>query len=350
MKVAIITLTKMYNYGNSLQCYAVQEVLRANGMTPETVIYEYRTYWEQIKDKIKKSIRYGAPLTQRKILFDRFEGEYIVCSKFKNLVRPNARAEKYYEYYFVGSDQVWNAVWFDKYPFMKDAYLLTFTENKKKIAYSASFGIDYIPDKWNAWFKDNLRDFKAISVREKTGKLIVDQLTERKAERLIDPTMMLDADEWRKIAKKPQDTLGKYVLTYFLSPKGSNATNLCGQLSDEYEILDIMDGENYGRIGPSEFIWLVDHAEIILTDSFHGSVFSVLFNKPFCVFERQNADVDMNTRLISFLSIFGLERKYVQSNLENDLWEHDYRYAYNALDNERRKTNEFICKAISYYS
>ena len=344
MKSAIITLTKMYNYGNSLQNYAVQEVLRSFGLNPETIIYEYRSPKERVKCRIKKLLKNNT--TSKKALFDKFEREHIIRSKFHNLKGYNKKAEEYFDFYFIGSDQVWNATWYDRYSFMKDAYLLTFTDDRKKIAYAASFGIDSLPDKWKPWFKENLEGFKAISVREHAGRKIVEELTEKKSEVLIDPTMMLDVDEWRMIERNPGIVDGNFVLSYFLSPKCQEAQQLCSVLERNNTIIDLMQQEFVGSIGPSEFLWLYDNAELVLTDSFHGSVFSLLLNKPFQVFDRQSSDESMNSRLSTLLSKFGLERKYASSGIENDLWEHEYSDAYHVLEKEREKALSFIRGAI----
>ncbi len=344
MKSAIITLTKMYNYGNSLQNYAVQEVLKTFDLNPETIIYEYKSHKELIKYRTKKVLRYKDG--KRNDIFDRFEKKFILQSKFKGLKKYNKRADKLFDFYFVGSDQVWNATWYDRYSFIKDAYLLTFTEDSKKIAYAASFGVDDVPDKWKPWFKEHLGRFKAISVREEVGKKIVEDLTDKKAEVLIDPTMMLDNEEWRRIEQNPNVVDGKYVLTYFLSPPNSDAQILCKELGTHYNVVNIMDENISSSVGPSEFLWLFDHTDLILTDSFHGSVFSILFDKPFKVFDRQSADVSMNSRISTLLSKFALERKYAGSGIENDLWEHDYKEAYTVLERERDKAKSFLREAI----
>lgn len=344
MKSAIITLTKMYNYGNSLQNYAVQEVLKAFGLNSETIIYEFRTPMELIKSRIKKLLKYKDG--RKKALFDKFEKDYIIQSRFRDIKEYHKKVEDYFDYYFVGSDQVWNATWYDRYSFMKDVFLLSFTNNSKKIAYAASFGVQDLPDKWKPWFREYLGKFKAISVREDAGKNIVEDLTGKTAEVIIDPTMMLDVEVWRKIENDPNVVEGKYVLTYFLSPPNADALRLSDKLGRQYKVININDVIIASSVGPTEFLWLFDHADLILTDSFHGSVFSILFDKPFQVFDRQSKDVSMMSRITTLLSKFGLERKYAGSGIENDLWEHDYEEAYIVLRQERMKAKQFINDAI----
>ena len=112
-----------------------------------------------------------------------------------------------------------------------------------------------------------------------------------------------------------------------------------------YELLNPND-KVAGTVGPSEFLWLFDHADIILTDSFHACVFSFLFNKPFIVYDRNWDGGNMNSRLETLLSKFSLERKYANSGIENDIWEHDYTEGYKELEIERKKSIEFLKKAL----
>ena len=99
--------------------------------------------------------------------------------------------------------------------------------------------------------------------------------------------------------------------------------------------------------GPSEFIYLISHAQLILTDSFHACVFSFIFNKPFVVYDRKGTQCSMNSRIETLLKKFDLERKYANSNLENDIWEHNYEKGYEQLELERTKVLDFLRKALN---
>lgn len=337
--VAIITLTRVYNFGNSLQNYAVQRVLNELGYNAETIIYDSNTLKQKIKRKVKRLLRPNQLSVKKETCFDRFEHDHLRISKFKNLCTHNDQAEERYYRYIVGSDQVWNPSWYNDT--QKKAYLLTFTDKNKKIAFSASFGLQELPNDWKEWFKRGLSDFSEISVREDAGVRIIKHLIGKDIESIIDPTLLLNLNDWRKIEKKPESFIEKrYILKYFLSPPTEKANLVLDNVP--LEVIDLM---SLG-VGPSEFLWLFDHADLILTDSFHACVFSFLFSKPFIVYDRNWDGCNMNSRLETLLSIFHLERKYAGSDLPNDIWEHDYTEGYRQLEIERKKAIDFLRNAL----
>lgn len=345
MNAAILTLTKMFNYGNSLQNYAVQKVLEQNGITAETIMYDFHklNFIQMIKMIIKNPGNY-----KKRLNFFTFERKYLRKSLSRNLIHYDSNIDIKYDYFFIGSDQVWNTCWYKNYPFMKDAYLATFTSGSKRIALSASFGIDYILNEWQEHFYIHLNDFKAISVREEEGARIVKKLTGREATVLVDPTMLITNTEWEKVAKKPKGAKEGYILTYFLSPKCVEVNELLKKEKGGRRVYELLNqNDKISRAaGPSEFLWLFAHADLILTDSFHACVFSFLFNKPFVVFDRNWNGGNMNSRLDTLLSKFNLERKYANSGLDNDIWEHNYEDGYKQLEIERMKAIDFLKNAL----
>ena len=173
-------------------------------------------------------------------------------------------------------------------------------------------------------------------------------MTGRDATVLVDPTMLLTKDEWRKVSKKPRGAKEGYILTYFLSPKCDEAKTKLEEIKEDKEVYELLNPNDKiaGTAGPSEFLWLFEHADLILTDSFHACVFSFLFNKPFIVYDRNWNEGNMNSRLETLLSKFSLERKYANSGLPNDIWEHDYTEGYKQLEIERKKAIDFLKKAL----
>lgn len=337
--IAIITLTRVQNFGNSLQNYAIQKTLDEMGYNAETIIYDFSTPKQNIKKYLKRFLKHNQISVKKEIVFTKFEHKNLRISKFKNLCTHNDRAESHYDKYFVGSDQVWNPTWYNDT--LKNAYLLTFTDSNKKIAFSASFGLEELPDVWIDWFKRGLSDFSSISVREDAGVNIIKGLIGKKVDSVIDPTLLLSPNEWKKIEKKPKFVAEKsYILKYFLSTPAEKANEFLD--NTDIEVVDLM---SLG-VGPSEFLWLFDHADLILTDSFHACVFSFLFNKPFFVYDRNWNGGNMNSRLETLLSKFHLERKYANSGLPNDIWEHDYTEGYSQLEIERKKAIDFLKKAL----
>lgn len=352
-KIAIITLHSFEpNYGNCLQNYAVQKVFNSIGYSATTELYheEYFSKTDGIKLFVSRLFCRVVPKLiakknyyYKKKSFSKFYNKYINSSINKSVSDISTQ----YDYYSVGSDQVWNYKWYKRDDFRR--FLLTFSESKNKISFSASFGIEAIDDNWKEKFSNELNKFKALSVREETGAKIVKELTGREAIVLIDPTMMLTNEEWRKISRKPKGIKENgYILTYFLSPMSYEAREQLMSISDGRLVYELMNGDDEiaSKSGPSEFIWLFDHADLIITDSFHACVFSFLFNKPFVVYDRNWSECNMNSRIETLLKKFHLERKYINSELKNDIWEHDYSRGYLQLEKEKKKAFAFIMDAL----
>lgn len=354
--VGIYTIQSM-NYGNRLQNYATQEVLKSMGIKAISIknadvsdrvaalenripqlrqIRSLTTHLTDLKDYINGHLKRNANYN-----FNRFNKRITYCDDFisKNELKIDGTK---YDAILAGSDQIWNT----EFPFVSINSFLPFAHSRK-IAWSASFGVNKIEQ--NEEIKRCLADFCKISVRENSGAKIVKDLTGREAEVLIDPTMLLDSEQWKQVSRRPSGfSKREYVLTYFLSPKSDEAQECLVHIGKSllvYELLDMSDAV-CRCAGPSEFLYLIDHASIVLTDSFHASVFSFLFNKPFLVFDRKRAGHDMNSRIETLLSKFCIERKRANSGLDNDIWEHDYTEGYSRLMLERKKAMQFLKEAI----
>ncbi len=360
MRAGIITLCDpQANYGNRLQNYALQEVLKKLNIEATT----YSCEGEEItsKDKMHKFLHAVTfyKLTKdknvwtngykRRVVFKKFNDNYVNIKQITSL----EGLENEEDYFVLGSDQVWNYKWYGDQPLKKELFLLTFARNEQKICFAPSFGVEEIADEWKDHFKKNLQSIKYLSVREEAGEKIIEDLTGRTCPVVIDPTMMLSADEWRKIEKKPQkvNTNKKYILTYFLGGKDDKANQYLKTISEKfdlevYNLLDCKQPDVYAA-GPSEFLNLVDNATMVLTDSFHACVFAFLFDKPFLVFDRQSAGNNMSSRIETFLKKFNIERKYVDNFEMDNAFEHDYSTGYDILEKERNKANDFLLKAFN---
>lgn len=357
MKLELITINDLTNYGNRLQNYATQNFLQKKGFQVENIVDEsYYPMQESHESKLWQIARHTKHMV-RAVCRGTLKRDRIVYKRKKNFLTFNQNitysgiAVKTTEelkkcgiedkVVLVGSDQVWNPEFA-----LSDITLLYGVRCKKKIAFSASFGVSSIAPENR--IKTSLMDFDALSVREDTGAAIIRKLTGRDAEILIDPTLLLTQDEWREVSRKPEGAVGSYILTYFLSPKCDAANKKLAEIRQGRKVYELLDAEDRvaGTAGPAEFLWLFDHADLILTDSFHACVFSFLFDKPFVVYDRNWAEVNMNSRLETLLKKFHLERKYANAGLENDLWEHDYTEGYQQLEIERQKANDFLKKTL----
>lgn len=357
-KVLIVTIfDAVPNYGNKLQNYASKKVLEKMGAQVSTLITEPQpsilvTYIKLIVNRLS-GYHLRDRLTHSKwkkiIKFHNFDKKNLKPDA--SFIKGNFNPEKY-DYFAVGSDQVWNPEWYDIYPPKKDLFLLTFANPSQMICMSPSFGIEDIPQKWESWFKEKLVRFPKLAVREKSGVSIIEKLTGLSAQQIIDPTLLLGKEEWQRLAFKPKfiNADEKYILTYFLGEKSSHISGNIKAIANEngykiFHLNDISDKRLY-TVGPEEFIYLIWKSELILTDSFHACVFSFIFERPFEVFARQSAHGNMMSRINTLLSTFHLERKYANSGLENDIWEHDYTEGYKQLEIERQKAFDFLRESL----
>lgn len=355
MKVGIVSLYGYFNYGNRLQSYAAQQVLRHMGHDTEVIyiqsnrkrvrellksIYFSKSAQLFIRSSLAKKNKF-----RRQKNFEKFNKQFISAKGYSSVDKISDA-----DFFVLGSDQVWNPKRYDSVK--KELFFLTFTESGKKICLAPSFGVSTLPDEWKSYFAEQLSTFPLLSVREAAGQQIIKELTGRDAEVLIDPTMMLDAAEWATIAQRPEgvDLKEKYVLNYFIGDLPLKAADKNDHFSNEYnyKVCDLLDPVSTGLYtsGPSEFLYLIQNADLIQTDSFHACVFSFLFGKPFLLYPREGKDPDMLSRLEALFSTFNLERKNVDSGLPNDDFECDYSEGYARLEEERTKVLCFLKKSM----
>ena len=354
-KACIVTLYSNNNYGNKLQNYAVQTVLEKKDFDVESLkLYPGKFKKNGFIYKVLNRLIWNIKLNFFKVgyknkNFKKFYKSYMKMNKNKIIRHENHKylANKY-DYFIVGSDQVWNPYFGLDY----DLEFLEFSNKEKNIAFSASIGVSEIPEEKKEKYIKGINNIKYLSLREDKGKNIVKELTGREdAIVLVDPTMLLTREEWKKVAKKPEQ-LGKekYILNYFLGELSEERKSIINNLAQKngWKIINILDpNDPFYDAGPSEFVYLEENAELICTDSFHSCVFGILMNTPFEVFIREDEYVSMNSRLETLLSKFGLENRYYRSGELNE--EHlkcDYTNAYKVLEDERKKANDFLNKAL----
>lgn len=352
-KIGVITINDFNNYGNRLQCYAVQRYLESMGYIVENI---YNTYSCDgfILNSGKRLIRYLRDFQRRNIIAERnqnfiefnqnirFSKDRIINGQFD--INLNDR----YDYFITGSDQVWNPYDSGR----SEIDFLTFASAEKRISFSASMGVEKIPDQMRKKYRDYLENYHRISVREETAKTIIEELTNRTdVEVLVDPTMLLTAKEWEQVSEKPDIPYhSRYILTYFLGGMGEK-TDVIRSIAETYscEIIDIYDVQSpFYTCGPQHFLELEKNAFLICTDSFHSAVFAFLFNRPFIVFDRENTKFNMSSRTETLLSKFGLQQsKYLAGRDVERYLTWDYTAGYETLEKEREKARRFLANALS---
>lgn len=340
-KIAIVTIVTI-NYGNRLQNYALQCVLEKLGYSVTTLRRESKT--EGLKQKIKVTAQ--SLLQTKGAKFRNFNSNIHFANETVTRDDYPKELRDSYSYFIVGSDQVWNP----HYDFVAGKCdFLEFARDNQKISYAASFGVSEIPSERKIEYAEYLKTFKAISVREKQGSKIVEELADRKATVVLDPTLLLDEIEWKKVEKKPAFCPKKeYVFVYALGGKTDLFKDKIKQLKDKYEIFDVRSLQKNRKelpVGPSEFLYLIRNAEEVLTDSFHATVFSIIFHKKFITFNRPG--LNMNSRIESLAELVGIVNRMTECGDLNGEAEIDYVKVDEILDKERKKSIDFLKNALS---
>ena len=336
--ILLVTLHS-FNYGNSLQRYALTRTLEGLGfeVTHLCVGLKYRapSKLEKVMANIKLPLKYILALlgsekfrTQFKwrkftASFRTFEQKFMkreIFSSYSDIL--SADKSQWSEYYcaVTGSDQVWHN--WSKTPDELRYYYLEFVPPEKRVCYAPSFGFSRFPEQDIELHRRGLQGFGRLSCREEEMRPLIRALTGQEAELVLDPTLLLSPEQWREVAQKPKYPVPeRYVVCYFL-----------GQITPEYQqaIHDVAGGlpiiiihgiyniESDDRFfpRPDEFVYLVDHADFVVTDSFHGTAFSVNLGKNFMAFRRVGLS-DMFGRIESILTNTGLMNHVYESSMDS---------------------------------
>lgn len=339
-KVGLISVS-IHNYGSLLQTYAMQKVLDNLGIENDIILFKSDPVKQLYRIFNVPFMRMKLKLYKRKLLtkmfhFDIYRGsvkrdaEFMAFKKnycrFTLKITSRDELEKMGQVYYafvLGSDQVWNPANLEM-----DFYTLNFVpEEKIKIAYAPSFGVSSIPKKQLEKTKAYLDRIQYISVREVAGAEIIKQITGREVPVVCDPTALLSREQWDTIKGDKKYVEGKYIFCYFL---GDNLQHrefakkvkmetgykiIALQHIDEFVKGDLQFGDiTPYDVGPQDFINLLSNAEIVLTDSFHGTMFSIYYHKMFFTFPRyaEGKRNSTNSRIISILKLMNLSDRKLE--------------------------------------
>lgn len=369
-KIGIITLNGYYNYGNRLQNYALQEILKKLNFKVETIIKENEisVNKNQILKRISRLIEYPMPIIfnslsnkvleilfrnrikKRTDIFKEFSKKYINETDFTISINSIPKElPNNYDFFVVGSDQVWNPY------FQKGSPIefLTFAPVEKRIAYAASFGVSSIPEEYQDLYRNYLSQIKYISVREYAGAKIIKDLTNKQVDVVLDPTLLLSKNEWLEISEAPSDKPVKnYLLTYFLGDISRKRKKYIRNIACKYDLeivnLASIFHKNGYLTGPSEFIDYINSASLFFTDSFHGAAFSIMLNTPFIVFDREGKSPSMNSRIETLLNTFDMKMRYFDNfNDDVDLLNVDFSQVESILLKEKTKSLNYLKHALN---
>lgn len=391
MKIGIVTFVKADNYGAELQAYALQHKLNMMGYDAEVLDLEKeqgvmvsskRNIYISLKNRIKyfgfwrggyKFIQaIIETISERKAnkshqdeinakhkIFELFFEEKIKHSSEYIKLDDLEKKDLPYDVYIAGSDQIWNYMQTNRL----DVFFLKFANrfHARKISYAASFSVPNIPEDLKGLYKQLLENLDAISVREKNALQIVDSLCRKSAVQVLDPTLLLSKSEWVKDVARSNylPHLDKVVVIYTLS--GSKyiyelAKKVARNLNAD--VVNIKNGFNNVRgdngiihikdAGPQEFISLLNKAVYVITDSFHGTAFSINFNIPFTTL--LNPVSNINSRVLSLLKMCKLTNRMIYDDGTKafpDNLKVDFTDANETLAKWRTKSIEYLITNIN---
>ena len=354
MRVAQLTFNTYNNYGNVLQKYALQQTLKKFVDFTEVLWFNGNggtsNFWAETSEiPPNKSLPYYLREAVKMSRFKDFDERYIK-TRF-NIPYIEEIADEY-DFFVVGSDQVWNPKCEPvNMPF--SIKFLNFVPREKKIAYAASIGLKEIPAEFVKICAEGMASFNHISVRESNAVDIVKKLTGRDAELLLDPVFMLTPDEWLKVSRRPSWLNEKfergYILTYFFGNLKLDAVeNLSKKMN--LPMINLLDENifNHYTTGLEEFLYLLTNATVIFTNSFHGTALSILFRKPFFIYNQPGSWADKTSeRVISLLKMFGIKDRIITDTNNLLPFEIDFSERDKILPRERLKAFNFLTTALN---
>ena len=336
-KIGIITYFHYDNYGTMLQGYALSRAINdIGGENIKSEIIDYRfqekliskrqllkirlkrllIYLFQVK-RVIRLYRFKNKLQEKKAAFDAFEKAFCQTSNtIYNFASDLKKNPPLYDIYITGSDQTWSP----KIGFNEALFLSFAPDRKVRAAYAPSIGVASFTDEQKEYIKNHLKSYSFVSCRERYGTEILRDLSPVEVATVLDPTLLITSNTWRAISI--QCPINKpYILCYFIGDR-PYYRDFAKQLSKQKGIPLVyipvsyqdLSSENQllWKTGPREFLGLIDDAEVVLTDSFHGTIFSINFNKTFYSFTKHPGIDSMdNLRIVDILDRMSLEDRLV---------------------------------------
>ena len=338
--VGIVSLYGRFNYGNRLQNYATYKICEYEGLSAESLVLNKKVHFRRdAKRAIKVLLGRPEPprledLMDRQRLgaFDRFNN--LIPMRFFDHIDRNL-CDKY-ESFIVGSDQVWNPRFF---AYNEDWFFLRFAAKKQRIALAPSIGLDRLTLIQKIIISRGVKGFSYLSVREGKGAELIRSCAGVDATVICDPTLVVPAEEWLRIADNRFTPSSPYVFTYLLGDSSVSSDILteitrCGKLP----IVSLTDREGYGEppAGPAEFLSLIGNASHVVTDSFHAAVFASILQTPLTIVRREGGK-SMFSRLEQLSQTLGIEHKVFGFPSFNLSRAGDYEGVPEAIERERKK-------------
>jgi hypothetical protein len=361
MKVGILTFPNSKSFGASLQMYALYRAIKNFGYDVEIINYQNKfmksarhVSGDSISKRIRLCISHLIHIRQKNAFLS-FEKSYMNKYPSKCFTDANKLMEIANRYGAVicGSDQVWN-------PDITGNdinYFLSFCgENTKRIAYAPSFGVEALNEEFGSAIRAELMKFDALSVRENSGIDLVKQLIGKESTLVTDPTFLIPSNEWSAIEKKHPMAKGEYIL-YYTIRSSKNLWRQCKALSEKTGLRIIRVGGNPIKriknredmidyacdLSPSEWLSLVHNARYVVTNSFHGTAFSIIYHKDFYL----EFSSLTNSRLKQITELAGLEERVLKDGVEIVPSSIDYISVDERLSGIKNKSSDYLKNALS---
>lgn len=353
-KIGIITWHYGANHGSVLQALSLSNILCEMGYDALVINYTPSRYgrFTPIRLFMGHILSILVPCLRKTDTYasDCFRKKYLRQSK---PIYNNDQLLKecvHYNTIICGSDQIWapnviNPVFFAHYA----------PKDTLKISYAASIGLNYIPNELIDIYKTNLADFKHISVREDIGKDLLQRVCGYESEVVLDPTLLHDSKYYSKFENKVKGVIGNYIFCYFLN-SNHNYTNYVKEFADrvQMKVIGISNNEQDSSWMKSlkntcagDFLYLIRNSKYVFTDSYHGSIFSILYKKNFWIFQRFTNDdpICQNSRIIQLQKYFNL-RNIIKSSILNYNSDINYDYIEMRLKELREKSINYLINAL----
>ena len=369
MKIGVITWFTGPNYGTNLQAIALQHYLRKIGfetkiinyeVSPPNVVKRKKNIFSRIAYQPKKiAIRYAMNKYKDKII-DR-NNKLTTAIMEKCLLTPKIDSVENliqicnsFDLILCGSDQIWNPNWYNRF------YFADYDEiHTRRASYAASLGVNAIPSSLVSDIQRGLSKFDYVSVRESKAADLLEQININRPDVVVDPTLLLSRTEWDELFGKRNEEKERFVLAFFLNDEQAHlkATKDFATKNSLKLIIIPYVGMTYlqnadvrANVGLEDLLDLIRQAEYIITDSFHITVFSIIYHKQFFTFQRfmENEYTSQNIRVINLLKLTNLMDRlipYRSTNIENHEYIH-YGTILSELNSEIEKSKKFLNKVI----
>lgn len=377
-KVLLVTLYGNSNYGNILQRLALSRVIESldfevTHLCELTPPPPRQSASQIIKTFVKRTIKpilalAGVQKFRRQFcnnamfskilswftesLFIKFQEHHIPSSSriymtIQQVLSADPSEWAGYDYAVAGSDQVWHN-WSQTQAEL-EYYYLSFMPPEKRVCYAPSFGFTVFPEDDIKSHKKGLEGFERLSCREQEMIPMIKSISGKDARLVLDPTLLLNASQWREFAAKPDyDVPGKYILCYFLGTKTPEYTAAIRKAAGGLPVISLYDfyeDKRHSITDPGEFLWLMDHADFVCTDSFHGTAFSVNFGKNFLAF-RRNGSEGMFGRISGLLDSLNISGHIYKPDMKIRPEPVNYDEAYSRLEALRTSSMQYLRECL----